>query len=210
MSTPGEGVLNLTGAANGKVAGEESVTGGFSFTKVAADNTTTVGGAVFVIKNSNNEYGLYKDNSWTWTNTQPDANKVPANDADRKAGGFFVSGANLGSVQVDGLADGTYTVEEIKAPNDYMQTALASFTVTLKDGKVTGFSGTDKWGLAPKPNNGETITSGYKVKNVKSITQLPLTGAAGTILFSAVGVILAAAAGTVFLKSRSTKRALRA
>lgn len=43
-----------------------------------------------------------------------------------------------------------------------------------------------------------------------SATQLPLTGAAGTILFSAVAVLLAAAGVTVFLKSRSTKRSLRA
>ena len=48
------------------------------------------------------------------------------------------------------------------------------------------------------------------VTNVKSITQLPLTGAAGTALFTVIGLLLAGAAATVALKSRETKRALRA
>ena len=43
-----------------------------------------------------------------------------------------------------------------------------------------------------------------------SITQLPLTGAAGTMLFSVIGLLIAGAAVTVFVKSRSTKRALNA
>ena len=49
-----------------------------------------------------------------------------------------------------------------------------------------------------------------QVTNVKNITQLPLTGAAGTMLFSVIGLLIAGAAVTVFVKSRSTKRALNA
>lgn len=58
-----------------------------------------------------------------------------------------------------------------------------------------------------------TFENGYAnivVKNVKKITQLPLTGAAGTMLFTVVAVLLAGVAATVFAKSRFTKRALDA
>ena len=58
-----------------------------------------------------------------------------------------------------------------------------------------------------------TFENGYAnivVKNVKKITQLPLTGAAGTMLFTVVAVLLAGVAATVFAKSRSTKRTLDA
>ncbi len=40
------------------------------------------------------------------------------------------------------------------------------------------------------------------VKNVKSITQLPLTGAAGTTLFAVVALLVAGAGVAVALKSR--------
>ena len=66
------------------------------------------------------------------------------------------------------------------------------------------FAGKDAWNLS-KDNKGT-----FQVTNVKNITQLPLTGAAGTMLFSVIGLLIAGAAVTVFVKSRSTKRALNA
>ena len=45
---------------------------------------------------------------------------------------------------------------------------------------------------------------------MKNVSELPLTGAAGTALFTVIGLLLAGAAATVALKSRETKRALRA
>lgn len=41
------------------------------------------------------------------------------------------------------------------------------------------------------------------MKNVKSVDQLPLTGAAGTILFTVMALLLAGAGATVVLKARS-------
>ena len=108
-----------------------------------------------------------------------------------------------GLVKVGGLADGTYTVEETKVADGF-QDFKATFTVTITNG-VAVFSTTatsDPFGLV-------NITD-KTVKNVKSITQLPLTGAAGTALFTVIGLLLAGAAATVALKSRETKRALRA
>jgi len=40
------------------------------------------------------------------------------------------------------------------------------------------------------------------VKNVKSITQLPLTGAAGTTLFAVMALLVAGAGVTIAIKSR--------
>ncbi len=60
------------------------------------------------------------------------------------------------------------------------------------------------WNLS-KDNKGT-----FQVTNVKNITQLPLTGAAEAVLFSVIGLLIAGAAVTVFVKSRSTKRALNA
>ncbi|WP_316115320.1 isopeptide-forming domain-containing fimbrial protein [Bifidobacterium scardovii] len=108
-----------------------------------------------------------------------------------------------GLVKVGGLADGIYTVEETKVADGF-QDFKATFTVTITNG-VAVFSTTatsDPFDLVN--------TTDKTVKNVKSITQLPLTGAAGTAMFTVIGLLLAGAAATVALKSRETKRALRA
>ncbi|PLS28715.1 cell surface protein [Bifidobacterium parmae] len=57
--------------------------------------------------------------------------------------------------------------------------------------------------------SGNEITD-YSVINVRNVTELPKTGAAGIVLFAVVGLLFAGAAGTVFAKSRATERALRA
>ena len=46
----------------------------------------------------------------------------------------------------------------------------------------------------------------YQVKNVKNVTQLPLTGAAGTTLLTVVALLVAGAGVTVALKSRQRVR----
>ena len=100
----------------------------------------------------------------------------------------------------------TYTVIETKVPAGYNGTFVGKFTITTgatADAAAT-FAGKDAWNLS-KDNKGT-----FQVTNVKNITQLPLTGAAGTMLFSVIGLLIAGAAVTVFVKSRSTKRALNA
>lgn len=106
-----------------------------------------------------------------------------------------ISGEN-GKVTFRGLADGTYEVNETTVPAGFQQNLKARFNVTIKDGKTT-FAGTDVWGLAPKNSSAD-----YKVKNVKNVTQLPLTGAAGTTLFTVVALLVAGAGVTVAVKSR--------
>ena len=57
----------------------------------------------------------------------------------------------------------------------------------------------DPWGLV-------NITA-KTVKNIKSITQLPLTGAAGTMLFTVVALLVAGAGVTIAIKSRQNAEA---
>ena len=52
------------------------------------------------------------------------------------------------------------------------------------------------------------LSGGHKtVKNIKSITQLPLTGAAGTMLFTVVALLVAGAGVTIAIKSRQNAEA---
>lgn len=162
----------------------------FSFTKTDADGNA-LAGAGFVIS-KDGVYYVQDATTKAWSTT-----------TEKTRATVFTSGAD-GKITVEGLSAGTYTVEETKVPGGYLQNTAAKFTVTL-GGNAPVFAGNDAWGLAPKDSSAD-----YKVKNVKSITQLPLTGAAGTALFTMVGLLLAAAAITVYGKSRSTKRALRA
>lgn len=107
------------------------------------------------------------------------------------------SGGN-GNVTFSGLKAGTYTVTETQAPQGYMNTFLPSFTVTIdKNGNATFDE--DAFGLVN--------TSEKTVKNVKSITQLPLTGAAGTMLFTVVALLVAGAGVTIAIKSRQNAEA---
>ena len=112
------------------------------------------------------------------------------------------SGAN-GVVKFDGLKAGSYTVTETAVADGY-QDFKASFTVAIEENGNVTFAGTDSWGLAPKDSAAD-----YKVTNVKSVFELPKTGAAGIALFVVIAALLGGAAATVYAKSRRTSRALR-
>lgn len=113
-------------------------------------------------------------------------------------------------VTVKGLGEGTYTVTETHAPDGFIEVGLPSFTVTIghdADGNPTVDygKGSDPFGLVTMPIKNDPLT----VMNVRSITQLPLTGAAGTMLFTVLGLLIAGAGALVYMKSRNVKRALR-
>lgn len=109
-----------------------------------------------------------------------------------------------GTVTFKGLADGTYKVTETNVPAGFQQNLKAAFTVTIANGKAVKYAGADIWGLAPSAEVSGSYT--YKVKNVKNVTQLPLTGAAGTTLFTVVALLVAGAGVAVALKSRQRMR----
>ncbi|MEE0653778.1 MAG: LPXTG cell wall anchor domain-containing protein, partial [Bifidobacterium criceti] len=75
------------------------------------------------------------------------------------------------------------------------------FTVTIdKDGNVSFTQ--DAWHLVDP----QTVT----VKNVKSVTQLPLTGAAGITMLVVVALLLGGAGALIAIRSNSLKRQLNA
>ena len=171
--------------------------GKFDFTKIGVGNDATgLAGA---------EFKVSADNGKTFIKFSQDANGVYYPDAIN--GSETLTSADgkgaqktLGKVAVRGLAEGIYTVQETKAPTGYAENFKVTFTVTIgKDGGE---------GTLTVDNLHQVNTTDKTVLNVKSITQLPLTGAAGTMLFTVVAVLLAGVAATVFAKSRSTKRAL--
>jgi fimbrial isopeptide formation D2 family protein/LPXTG-motif cell wall-anchored protein len=170
--------------------------GKFSFTKTAADGTP--------IKQTESS----KRVQFTISDADGD---TPAGDANAVAPTEPVATADEnGLVAFDGLADGKYHVQETKTAEGFMNLA-AKFDVTITGGVAVYFDGTDGWGLAQdKGAAGSTAEiTDYSVMNVRNVTELPKTGAAGIAMFTVIGLLIAGAAVTVFVKSRSTKRALR-
>ena len=180
----------------------------FDYTLVKKDKTTgaALEGAKFAIKNSNGQYLAYttgKDGKGAWSTLD----KQPAADA---ASGVFTTGKD-GKVTFPALDAGKYTIEEIAAPSGYVNPGV-SFNFEIKaDLQGTGNSQTanptyeiaadgvssDRWGLVSNGSSAEVT-----VNNVKSITQLPLTGGAGTVLFTVVAVLLIASGAFLGIKSR--------
>lgn len=162
-----------------------------TFTKVGVDGDAGLKGAEFAIKNAVGEYGTYAKNKWTWAV----AEKAP----------LAAASDENGEVSFPNIAEGTYTVEEIKAPAGYAQNLLPSFQITVGAyDTVTLDKAGNTLGLASTGDNG-----GITVKNVKSITQLPLTGAAGITMLVVVALLLGGAGALIAVRSRSLKQQLR-
>lgn len=111
-----------------------------------------------------------------------------------------VSGAD-GKIVLNGLAAGKYTFKETGFVAGYAKNIVPEFTIEVtivNNGDISYKLTNDnnKLGLA------STVDKVIKVKNVKNVSQLPLTGAAGTTLFTVVALLVAGAGVTVALKSR--------
>ena len=175
----------------------------FDYTLVKKDKTTgaALEGAKFAIKNADGKYLAYtpdKDGNGKWSTLDT----KPAADA---TSGVFTTGKN-GQVTFPALDEGKYTIEEIAAPNGYVNVGVffsftiaanlsgtgadqtASPTYTVDADSITS----DVWHLVGNGNTAEVV-----VENVKNITQLPLTGGAGTVLFTVVAALLISAGVTI-------------
>ena len=183
----------------------------FDYTLVKKDKTTgaALEGAKFAIKNADGKYLAYtpdKDGNGKWSTLDT----KPESTAGDTLSGVFTTGKN-GQVTFPALDEGKYTIEEIAAPNGYVNVGVFfSFTIaanlsgtgadqTAKPSYTIDADGvsSDRWGLVSDGSTAEVV-----VENVKSITQLPLTGGAGTVLFTVVAVLLIGAGVTVGVKSR--------
>ena len=174
---------------NGGDSGEgktESKTYGFQFKKIGVDNdANALAGAQFVIKKKDGKFLKQDTESKAWSSVDDQTNAT-----------VFTSGAD-GLVQFKGLAAGDYTVMETNAPNGYAQNFKVTFDVSIAENGTVTFK-QDLLHQVTLPTDDQIAT----VKNVKSITQLPLTGAAGTTLFTVVALLVAGAGVTVAVKSR--------
>ena len=181
----------------------------FDYTLVKKDKSTgaALEGAKFAIKNADGKYLAYTATAdggkkWSKLDAKPDADATS---------GVFTTGMD-GKVKFPALDEGKYTIEEIATPTGYVNVGV-SFNFTIKANLTgtgadqtanptytidTDSASSDRWGLVSNGSTAEVV-----VENVKNITQLPLTGGAGTVLFTVVAALLIGAGVTVgVVKSR--------
>lgn len=200
----------------------------FKITKKSYDGKS-LPGAQFAIKKGD-DYLAWNGAKWT-TTTKPtaaaQASAAPDDQSESNAKGIFYSGAD-GTVSFDhGLKAGTYTIEEIASPSEYLNTLLPSFTVTIaptykQDTSTKPTDVTTSWGdyeingltISNTADSNNLVTASGEggnggnvdVTNVKSITQLPKTGAAGIAFFSVIGVAIVALAALFAVRARKAAK----
>ena len=154
---------------------------GIEITKVN-DKNVALANAEFVLKDNNGDYipvtlsgGRYKVSD---TLAATEANATVKSDAN-------------GKIYVDGLAEGTYTLTETKAPDTYnLLKNPVSLTITATydtDGNVTSVTG-----------NTATVVN-------KAGGLLPSTGGMGTVIFTVCGAVIMLAAVLLFAYKRREK-----
>ena len=160
---------------------------GFDFTKVDPDGKG-IENVTFQVKDGDTTLYFVKQNDGSYKKAASTNTPNATTDVKTNANGKLV---------FTGLdATKTYTVTETaRANGDYLD-IKPSFTVSFSNGAavLAKTATSDPWGLVN--------TTAKTVKNVKFITQLPLTGAAGTTLFTVVALLVAGAGVTVAVKSR--------
>lgn len=166
--------------------------GKFEFTKVDPDGKG-IENVTFQVKDGDTTLYFVKQKDGSY--------KKAASAATSDATADVKTGAD-GKLSFTGL-DKTkiYTVTETVRASDAYLNIMPSFTVSFskEDGSAVLTATSDPWGLVD--------TSAKTVKNIKSITQLPLTGAAGTMLFTVVALLVAGAGVTIAIKSRQNAEA---
>ena len=174
----------------------------------------TLQGAKFVLK-SGNQYVKYNANSGEIELVTPPSGAALATVADyERVATVMTSGAN-GEFSFEGLKEGTYTLVEIEAPEDYQIPSFDGFTFTL----TPAF---DNAGVLQTVtftyDNTEEIAKGFVTATTSSTTTsvsvevlnakegfLPTTGGMGTKIFTAVGIVvmLAAAVALVYRNKKN-------
>lgn len=160
-------------------SGKEVYTGGYNFVKVDGSNDNeALAGAEFVVRDADNDSAKYlkvgANGEISWVANLNDA-KV------------FVSDSS-GYVTIKGLEDGTYYLEETKAPND--KYVLLEDRVEFEVNK-NSFDSTDPL------NTGTAETVINKQKG-----SLPSTGGSGIYLMMAAGVAVMAIVGVAYMRSQ--------
>lgn len=201
-----------------KIPGGEVNVYTFKFQLLKHDqNDKTLAGAEFKVKSDKG-----------WLKTAPTGKEGWTTTDDEKLAKVFTSDDHGMITGLDGLDAGTYTVKETKAPEGFQDLVLPTFSFTIKpkynQDPATERPGStvwgdyvmtdvdfsdpsdDKWDLVKKDDK---VTFQYNVENVPSIIELPKTGAAGAIMFSAITLFAGCAAALLFVQSRKVRSARR-
>lgn len=168
--------------------------GKFEFTKVDPDGKG-IENVTFQVKDGDTTLYFVK---------QGDGSYKKAASANTQGATTDVTTGTNGQLSFTGLdKTKTYTVTETKRASDAYLDIMPSFTVSFNEENGSAVlaktATSDPWGLVN--------TTAKTVKNIKSITQLPLTGAAGTMLFTVVALLVAGAGVTIAIKSRQNAEA---
>lgn len=174
----------------------KSYTGGFAFHKYGVgDDANGLKGAVFAVYAGDRASGtplrFAKLEDGEYRLAEP-------NETGENVTSEVVT--TTGNVRIMGLKTGDYTLKETGFVDGYAKNFVPTFTVKLKVDQETGDStftlGSNNLGLAG------VVDKVIQVKNVKSVTQLPLTGAAGTALFTIAALLMAGAGLLVAFRFR--------
>ena len=185
------GVVDLTSEANAKTGSTTTVRGGFKFIKVGVGSDRTgLSGATFTVYSDKNFTQILKDAKGVKVET--------------------TSVGEGGRVDFSGfkLDAGTYYLKETKVPDGYWSGSAAKLKVTMKKnskGEIELESITDmNFPASGLLSYGEDNLWVYR--NIKSISQLPLTGAMGMAILGVVAVLCIGGASIIIVRARKTKR----
>ncbi len=155
----------------------------------STDGTVKLAGAKFVLKNSNNKYYKY------------DATAKKVSWVDTKSAATEVTTDENGSASFNGIAAGTYYLEETAAPEGYNPLSKdTNIEITISeneehaatiDGKSTQLS--------------QTLSATAQIANSTG-TVLPETGNKGTMIFIIIGGIAVLAAGIILITNKRMKK----
>ena len=189
------GVVDLTSEANAKTGSTTTVRGGFKFIKVGVGSDRTgLSGATFTVYSDKNFTQILKDAKGVKVET--------------------TSVGEGGRVDFSGfkLDAGTYYLKETKVPDGYWSGSAAKLKVTMKKnskGEIELESITDmNFPASGLLSYGEDNLWVYR--NIKSISQLPLTGAMGMAILGVVAVLCIGGASIIIVRARKTKRSFAA
>lgn len=189
-----KGIVDLTpGNLDAKTDSMTTTRGGFHFTKIGVGSDRDgLRGAEFTVYSDENYTTVLKD---------------AATGQDVKA----TSGdGGLVNFKDFKLNAGTYYLKETKVPNGYWSGSAAKLQVTMKNDngtiKLDSITDMSKPALGLLTNG----DNGYVYRNIKSISQLPLTGAMGMAILGVVAVLCIGGASIIIVRARKTKRSFAA
>lgn len=188
-----DGVVDLASDSKAKTGSTTTERGGFKFIKVGVgDDRTHLSGA---------EFTVYSDKDFTHVLTDAKGAEVKATS---DANGLV----DFSNFKLDAR---TYYLKETVVPNGYWSGSAAKLKVTMKnDNGQIKLESITEISVSASGLLSNSKDYGYIYRNIKSITQLPLTGAMGMAILGVVAVLCIGGASIIIVRARTTKRSFAA